>query len=172
MNHAQLITVFFLTIAIIPFSFAEQEVTLYLFHGKGCSHCAKAISFLNELNEKYPELNVISYEVYFNDKNRELFMHYCSELEQSAQGVPTIFIDEKTFIGFNNNIAAQIETEVKRCLEQGCEDIAEKCALNNHIKGDFDPVDPAKGNYSIIGYAFLIAIGLYILYIMIKKVRK
>jgi len=171
MKHNKLIILLLLTTAIIPFSIAE-EIPLYLFYGQGCHYCEKAIDSLNDLSEKYPELDVVLYEIYFNNTNRNLFMHYCSELEQSAQGVPTIFIDEKTFIGFNNNIAEKIEEEIKRCLTEGCEDIAEKCALNSHVKGDFDTINPISPHYSIVGYAFLISICFYILYIMIKRIKK
>lgn len=161
---------------LISSSFAVNEVNLHLFYGQGCPHCSRAIDFLDSLSENYPELNVQMHEIYFDDESRELFMRFCSEVDKSVQGVPTIFIDDKTFVGFNNEIAEQIEMQVNLCLTEGCGDIAQKCSVPT-IKGDSDPINPPEsvksGNYySIIGWSFMIIAALYIVFIIIKKAKK
>jgi len=102
---------------------AVNEVNVYFFYGQGCPHCAHEEVFLDELELKYPTLNIERYEVYQNDENRDLF-HECSALAgASIQGVPTTFIDAKTHIGFNTNIGKDIESEIERCLIENCTDI-------------------------------------------------
>ena len=170
----QIIILLILMVSFIPVSFAENEVNLYLFYGMGCSHCARAIEFLDDLSGKYPELNIKKYEIYFNDENREIFMKFCSEVDKSVQGVPTIFIDDKTFVGFNNDIAEQIEKQLKRCLTEGCGDMAETCAAPT-IKGDSDPINPLNsksGYYNLIGWLFIIAAAAYVIFIIAKRIKK
>ena len=63
-----------LAIFIIPLSgnAKEKDITLYLFHGDGCPHCAEEISFLDSISNEYDNLNVVKYEVWYNDENAAL----------------------------------------------------------------------------------------------------
>jgi len=99
----------------------NSTVELVMFYGKGCPHCAQEESFLDQLEEKYPdELIVTRYEVYYNQKNRILFKQMSDAFGTELKGVPTTFIDKKVLIGFTDSIGESIEDEVKRCIEEGC----------------------------------------------------
>jgi len=100
--------------------YAQNQVVVYQFYGKGCPHCAQEEFFLQELEEKYPELEVKSFEIYFNDDNRILFQEMADAFNTDIQGVPTLFINGKVIVGFSNAIGQSIEQEVKRCIEEGC----------------------------------------------------
>ncbi len=50
----------------------KNEVTLYLFWGKGCPHCDKEKVFLERLRKTYPELKIKDYEVWHNKENARL----------------------------------------------------------------------------------------------------
>ena len=68
-----LLTLLLFTTAAAP---AQQTkppypVTMYLFWGDGCPHCAKARPYLATLPSKYPGFTLQEYEVY-NDKANQV----------------------------------------------------------------------------------------------------
>ncbi len=99
---------------------SNNKVELYFFWGKGCPHCAQTKPFLEGLKKKYPTLEVKEYEVYFNKSNRELADKIARAYGGIIEGVPTIFINDKMIVGFNEKIAGEIESEVKYCEENKC----------------------------------------------------
>lgn len=124
---------------LLPLVFADnlqsnEKITLHIFYGKGCSHCETALIFLDKLMEEYPSLVVEEHEVYSNQKERELFEQIANAFEEKIEGVPTIFIDNKIFIGFSNNMANSIEQEIKRCNEIGCDNPVDKIKDKETVK--------------------------------------
>ena len=106
---------------IIPSVVSEEsDVDLYLFYGQGCPHCSQEKVFLDEIKEEYPQLNIIEKEIYFNDKNRELFIQMSNSYGEEIQGVPTIFLNGKVFVGFNNDIKNSLQEEIERCINELC----------------------------------------------------
>jgi len=118
-----LVLLLFLIVPVINHA-AEQEgnneVILFMFYGQGCPHCGKMELFLNGLEDKYPTLKVERYEVYNNQKNRELFENISNAYNTKIEGVPAVFIDNKVVFGFSNSLGESIEKEVKRCLTEVC----------------------------------------------------
>lgn len=121
--------IFFLVFLIVLSSYVYAQencpdenstIDLVMFYGKGCPHCTQEESFLDQLEEKYPELIVTRYEVYYNQRNRILFKQMSDAFGTELRGVPTTFIDKKVLIGFTNKIGQSIEEEVKRCIDEGC----------------------------------------------------
>ncbi|MBW3016947.1 cytochrome c biogenesis protein [Candidatus Woesearchaeota archaeon] len=133
-----------LALLILPVAYAQSTVELYDFYGQGCPHCAKLKIFLEDMKEKYPSLVVVEKEVYFNQENRELFQEMSDAYGTKIQGVPTVFIDKKVFVGFSDAIGTEIENEIKRCAEEGC---ASPLEVNESIQiiDDSSPTDdPGK----------------------------
>ena len=145
---------------------AVNEVNVYFFYGQGCPHCAHEEVFLDELEVKYPTINIERYEVYQNDENRELF-HECSALAgASIQGVPTTFIDAKPHIGFSNSIGEDIESEIERCLIENCTDILT-------LEEDSQVCDTNLQDYQkeeTVGQIMLWVLGLIIILIVLNQV--
>ena len=50
----------------------DNDIRLYLFHGDGCPHCAEELKFLDTIQDNYPNLEIVKYEVWYNDENAEL----------------------------------------------------------------------------------------------------
>jgi cytochrome c biogenesis protein CcdA/glutaredoxin len=98
----------------------DNNVNLHFFYGKGCPHCAKAMVFLNYLEDKYPEINIFRHETYFDEKGRTLFIEMSNKLSKNIECVPTFFIDDKSFVGFSNFVAEEIEKEIKKCINLTC----------------------------------------------------
>lgn len=124
-------TVLFLTMVFLIISIVvaqENKATVYFFWGQGCPHCVAEKAFLETLKEKYPQLEVKSFEVYLNEENRELFSKMCKAYGFEPRSVPTIFIGEKFLVGYADDATtgATIENEIINCIEDGCIDPGEK----------------------------------------------
>jgi thiol-disulfide isomerase/thioredoxin len=78
----------------------EGKVCLYLFWGQGCPHCAEEKPFLEYLRQKYPNLEVYEFEIYYNQQNANLWKDICKKYGIQPVGVPTTFVGDKAFIGF------------------------------------------------------------------------
>ena len=50
---------------------SAQPVTLVLFHGDGCPHCAAEREFLKGLAQRHPDLVIEQYEVWYDEANRD-----------------------------------------------------------------------------------------------------
>ncbi len=107
----------------------EEETVLYFFYGTGCPHCAQEKTFLEKLEEKYPQLKIQSYEVFGNKENAELLSKLFEICGESGQiRVPATFIGDKVIIGYLSEeiTGIQIENILKECLENGCQDSLER----------------------------------------------
>ncbi len=60
MNKKVLLLIFAGLILIANITAAENEsVEIVVFYGEGCPHCSQLTSFLDDISDEYPELNVI-----------------------------------------------------------------------------------------------------------------
>ena len=92
-------------------------VTLYFFWGEGCSHCASAKSFLEELKRKYPPLRIESWEVMEHRENIPLLMEMAKARNHVATGVPTFIIGDRVLSGFSAGTAGELERLVQAALQ-------------------------------------------------------
>lgn len=109
---------------------ASEGVILHVFYGQGCPHCAALLSFLDKNKANYPTLKIYEHEVYQNDTNRKLFEELTAKFNTTIEGVPTVFIDDKVIVGFSQEIAVSLETEIDRCLYKKCGDPIEKKSVD------------------------------------------
>lgn len=101
---------------------SKKVVILYFFWGEGCPYCLKQKLFLSSLKKKYPELEIKDYEVWHNQAPRDLLMTMAKSYGINPSGVPVTFIGDRSFVGFNDEIASKIEETLKFCLKKVCED--------------------------------------------------
>ena len=88
----------------------DSQVTIYLFRGSGCGYCHKFLEYaagtlMKDYNDK---VNIVTYEVWYNEKNSELFTGVAEMLGGSADAVPFIVIGEKYFTGYSEEMNGQI----------------------------------------------------------------
>lgn len=107
----------FLSICLffIPFFvFAEEnnDITLYLFHGDGCPHCAAEMKYLDSIEDKYDNLKIVKYEVWYNDENAELLSKIEKAFDISRSGVPTTIIGDTVIIGYGDTTNSKIERAI------------------------------------------------------------
>ncbi|MEM0465282.1 MAG: cytochrome c biogenesis CcdA family protein [Candidatus Pacearchaeota archaeon] len=120
--------VIFLTLFFISInSIKAQDLTeknqknIYFFWGKGCPHCENVINsgVLEEVSE-IENVNVYSFEVYYNQSNRDLYNKFANELEinQYQRGIPFLVIEcEKGYSYFigDTPIINNLKNSITHC---------------------------------------------------------
>ncbi len=101
---------------------AKKQVVLYLFWREGCPYCEKEKQFLSTMKKKYSSLEIRDYDIISNIASRELLMTMSKSYGINPSGVPVTFVGNQGFVGFNEEIASQIEKNIKYCLKNTCQD--------------------------------------------------
>jgi len=102
-----------------------HPVTLYLFWGEGCPHCAAAKPYLEALPDKYPGLSLEEYEVFYDPHNNLVFSQVLTMLDLDHAAVPTIVIGPYYLQGYSEDSQAAIENVIQQCLADGCGDVVD-----------------------------------------------
>ena len=107
-----LILAFFFLLPFNVFGLEEEKVKLYLFYGDGCPHCADEKVFLDSIDDKYPNLEIVKYEVWYNKENASLLTQVEEKLHVVRRGVPTTVIGKDVMVGFNSANGSRIERAI------------------------------------------------------------
>lgn len=97
----------------------EKLVEINFFYSAICPHCLKEKEFLEELKERYPEIKINQYEVTQHPDNQELLKDFYEKYqvpEKERGWVPVTFTPTTYFIGFNEQVAKEIESCIRECL--------------------------------------------------------
>ncbi|MBN2047829.1 MAG: hypothetical protein JW750_08315, partial [Anaerolineaceae bacterium] len=97
----------------------DAAVTIYFFWGDGCPHCEKEWEFFRSWLPDHPEVRLMDYETWYVPENQDLFNEMAAAYGFKPQGVPTTFIGDQYFVGFNESIQQQIISTVQYYLDQG-----------------------------------------------------
>ncbi len=97
----------------------NASTTVYFFHSITCPHCRKESTFLDNMEEKYPEITINRYEVSDEDNvklMKEMAIKYGAE--RVLGSVPLTFIGKKYFVGYDNDNTSgrEIENEIQTAL--------------------------------------------------------
>jgi thiol-disulfide isomerase/thioredoxin len=103
----------------------QNKVVITLFWGNGCPHCAVERPFLAKLQEKYPNLEVRTYELWYVDSNIPIMEKMTAAYGFEGTGVPITLIGDKHWVGYSDGVGVEIEEAVKACSINGCIDSAE-----------------------------------------------
>lgn len=103
----------------------EPKAVLYFFWGDGCPHCGHEKPFLESLKAKYPGLVVRDFEVWYNEQNKELYQKMAAAYGLGGGSVPATFIDIRSWLGYSDQKALEIEDSVRECMSANCLDPAE-----------------------------------------------
>ena len=134
----------FLGLLFLPFLVEAEEkndITLYLFHGDGCPHCAEEIAFLDSIEDKYKNLKIVKYEVWYHDDNADLDKKVRESLEVDNSYVPMTVIGDTVLIGFSSSNANKIERAIKYYSEEEYID-----QVSRIIDGTFDKNERKEEN--------------------------
>ncbi len=101
----------------------DTKVTMYYFWGDGCPYCATQKIFLDEMKNKYPNLEIKMYETWKNRNNAQMLTEMAQAYNTKASGVPMTFIgDFEPTVGFSAQTEKAMEDQIIFCLEEGCLD--------------------------------------------------
>ena len=95
----------------------DNKVTLYLFHGDGCPHCAAEIEYLNSIEKKYDNLEIVKYEVWYNEDNSKFLQEVYEAYGITRNGVPTTVIGNTIMQGYGTSTGSKIERAIQYYLE-------------------------------------------------------
>jgi len=115
-----LISIFAFQKPVFSQSEGQRDVTIYFFWGDGCPYCEKMEPFLASLANKYPNVILKDYEVWYNPQNQEIFKRYADALNFNPEGVPVTIIGNNYWIGFREVFKTEIESSLQACLDQQC----------------------------------------------------
>lgn len=76
----------------------------YFFYSKSCPHCHEAKPFIEELKNKYPQIQFEMLEITDYPDNRQLFQKKCEELNITSRGVPTFILGSKSTVGYKAGV--------------------------------------------------------------------
>ena len=101
----------------------SNEVNLYFFRGEGCSHCAEAEAWFESIEEEYGSyFKIVDYETWYDEENSNLMQQVAEARGETAEGVPYIIIDDKSWNGFADEYKDEILEQIKTVYAQNVED--------------------------------------------------
>jgi cytochrome c biogenesis protein CcdA/glutaredoxin len=145
MNKILMLALLSLLLFTDVYAAENEEADIYMFYAVGCPYCARMESFLDNLLENETRITVQKYEI---NQNINLFFElaekYNLDVGESVR-VPVLFMHEKVFVGFNDEIGEQIKEYLPRCVEL-CTIAGEGSDITHTIgKGDiFEPESKLK----------------------------
>ncbi|MDD2646432.1 MAG: hypothetical protein PHV78_00695 [Patescibacteria group bacterium] len=146
----------------------NKPIELYFFRGEGCPHCVQAEAFFSDLVKEHPQVQIKPFEVYYNNDNRKLYFAFAKayNLDLSNLVVPVIFLNDKAWVGYDDNVKNQITNEVLRCANQTCSSPQDKVLAdqNNQSEG--------TAKQAIIGWAIIILVLAIIVFAVIKLFKR
>lgn len=121
-----ILLVFVMFFLFIPNTTAEEKVTLYLFWGDGCPHCAAEQEYFKTLQEEFPNLEIVKYEVWHNEENQQLLNQIATKTEKSFTGVPITIIGQTIITGFSTSTEQELRRTVSYYSENTHHDIVQE----------------------------------------------
>ena len=105
----------------------KNTVEIYFFWGEGCPNCKELKPVLDDLEQKYPQLEVHHLEVYYNKTNLDLLQKMFSAYGKKSNAVPVTFIADTMIDGYFPDFTDErLERIVDECIRDGCVSPGEK----------------------------------------------
>lgn len=140
-------------------SLEKDKIEVDFFYGKSCPHCAAEQSFLDKIEEKYPEVKVRHYSA-SNSQSREFLEELCKNCgaEKYVGLVPLTFVgpsagnEKEFFLGFDSekNIGRKIENSIRENLGYPLLSVGDNI-ITLPFLGEIDP-----GEYSLPALAIVL----------------
>ena len=122
-----LLGLFLISLFVFPVekvSSQNSQINIYFFWGDGCPHCASAKPVLRAIAEGNSGITLYEFEVYQSEENLNIFYQIAEAHGTVPQAVPTVFMGERYWIGYSEDIKVEIESYLNQCLSNGCTDLA------------------------------------------------
>ena len=133
-----------LLLILIPITAeAKSKYNVYLFYGDGCPHCAEEEEFFEGYLKENDDINLVKYEVWNSQENRELLVKVQDEINNHGSGVPFLVIGDKAIIGYRSGSTNKdIENSINKYRSNKKRvDVIESIKKGEHIE---TPVEEPK----------------------------
>lgn len=120
---------------ILPVNAKEDDkVTLYLFYGDGCPHCAEEKLYLNEIKDKYDNFEIVYYEVWKNVDNQKFLEEVKTALEIERSGVPVTIIGDTYLVGWSEALETRVARAIRFYKQNDYVDVVEQIRNGTYEK--------------------------------------
>jgi len=148
----KLLLVGFIFVCLFSFSsvLAQEKIEIYFFYSPACAHCAAEHSFLQEIKQDHPEVEVYRYDA-TDIANYDLMkgMLEGKGAERYLGSVPLTFVGQEFFPGFDDGVSRDIEDSIKRQLGDGGA-LEGGRKINFPIVGEIDIADYSLPSLAVI----------------------
>ena len=100
-------------------------IVITFFWREGCSYCAKEKPFLEELTERFPQIDLQEFDVTAREQNLNYYLGMGDTVGYETGGVPVTVIGDRFWIGYSDAVGREIEGVIGECLNSGCENTSE-----------------------------------------------
>jgi len=112
----------------------KKEITIYFFHGDGCPHCAEEEKYLKKLEKNNSNINVVYYEVWYNEENAKFMNEVKEKLNISGNGIPFTIIGSTPTIGYSDITKDRFDRIINYYLENDYVDVVDQVKNDKYIK--------------------------------------
>jgi glutaredoxin len=103
----------------------DPSIVITFFWREGCSYCAKEKPFLEELTERFPQIDLQEFDVTASQQNLNYYLGMGDAVGYETGGVPVTVIGDRFWIGYSDGVGREIESVIGECLNSGCENTSE-----------------------------------------------
>jgi thiol-disulfide isomerase/thioredoxin len=97
---------------------AQDPVVITIFWGEGCPHCEAEWAFLENLQDEFPELEIVGYETRYHPESWEIFVEKMAQFGLEPRAVPTTILEDQVWQGFSDTVATEIRAAVAALIQQ------------------------------------------------------
>ena len=91
----------------------DDQITIYMFRGKGCGYCRSFLNFINSITTEYGNyFKLVSFEAWYDANNSALLDTISTFMGEKATGVPYIIIGDQAFPGYSNSYDDSIKQAI------------------------------------------------------------
>jgi thiol-disulfide isomerase/thioredoxin len=101
-------------ISSVPDQPVSGKVVVYFFYGEECPHCHEVRPFIDNLSQKYSDVDFRMLETWHNETNNALSVSLNRQLGVTDYGVPEVIVGNTVLVG-SRDIPAKLEAAI---LEQ------------------------------------------------------
>jgi len=103
----------------------NRKFVVHFFWGSGCPHCKEEKIFLDKMKNKYPQMKILDYEVWYDKGNAAFLAKMAKAFNIKASGVPVTFIGRNIVIGFSEHSKKELSDFFQECRTTQCSDPAD-----------------------------------------------
>ncbi len=105
MKIKSFLLIIFIIISLLPikaFAKTEEEVHIYFFHSKTCSHCKEEEIILKKIEKNYQNVEVFRFEIH-EEANIPIFEQAKRIYKIDTNAIPLTIIGDKVYLGYSNH---------------------------------------------------------------------